>query len=398
MSLRNFHLPLLIPTTYVANAVEFDGINDDLSRASDFLGNADSKLGTLVCWFKGHVDVDDQNRGLLSSDAGRVHLRWLSDGKLRLRATNAAGTDVIVLESSAYTSAAGWTSLLVSFDLSDSAKRHLYINDTSDLSVVTFVNDTIDYTRNSWLIGIDTAGNRFMGCLSEFWFAPGIYIDFSIAANRRKFIDAAGKPVFLGADGSLPTGTAPILYLNGDSTDFQTNRGTGGDFTVNGALTDCADSPSDDDILLAATPSATATVAGSLSTEIRAAAAVTATTALAGQLTTEIPLTAQPAATATLAGSLTTEIPLQTALTAQAAATAQLMTEIRLLGQCNSLAAVAPALTIEIHCQSTLTASAQIAAMLQGAGLGQIEDLDVLSLTAARDVQAITPRLTVTRI
>jgi len=67
----------------------------------------------------------------------------------------------------------------------------------------------------------------------------------SIEANRRKFIDAIGKPVFLGSDGSLPTGVAPAMFFSGDSTAFATNRGTGGPFTLTGSLTNASTSPSD---------------------------------------------------------------------------------------------------------------------------------------------------------
>jgi hypothetical protein len=66
------------------------------------------------------------------------------------------------------------------------------------------------------------------------------FLDISVEANRRKFINAAGDPVDLGSDGSTPTSTAPIVYQNGDFTNFETNQGTGGNFTVTGALTTCS--------------------------------------------------------------------------------------------------------------------------------------------------------------
>lgn len=73
--------------------------------------------------------------------------------------------------------------------------------------------------------------------------------NITVKANRRKFISANGKPVFLGTDGSKPTGTPPIVFLSQQRNDtpntFNINRGTGGDFTITGTLTESTTSPSD---------------------------------------------------------------------------------------------------------------------------------------------------------
>lgn len=77
------------------------------------------------------------------------------------------------------------------------------------------------------------------------WFAPGQFIDFSVLGNRRKFVDGSGKPVDLGTDGSIPTGTAPAIFFSGNASSFAINKGTGGAFTLTGALTNASSSPSD---------------------------------------------------------------------------------------------------------------------------------------------------------
>jgi hypothetical protein len=128
--------------------------------------------------------------------------------------------------------------------------NHLYINDVDDENVLTFTDDTLDYTGGDWSVGARPSGNlKFDGCLSEFYFAPGQYLDFSLVANRRKFISPTGKPVQLGLTGSLPTGTAPLMYHHLDDgeavANFATNRGTGGNFTITGTLDTAASSPSD---------------------------------------------------------------------------------------------------------------------------------------------------------
>lgn len=76
------------------------------------------------------------------------------------------------------------------------------------------------------------------GCLAEFWFAPGQFIDFTIAGNRRKFNDGNGNPVVLGSTGAIPTGTSPTVYLSlgiGDTNplDFALNRSGLGNLTIN---------------------------------------------------------------------------------------------------------------------------------------------------------------------
>jgi hypothetical protein len=78
--------------------------------------------------------------------------------------------------------------------------------------------------------------------MADLWIAPGISLldgsgDIPLA-TRRKFIDALGKPVFLGANGELATGTAPAVFLSGDASTFATNLGTGGAFATTGTLTD----------------------------------------------------------------------------------------------------------------------------------------------------------------
>jgi hypothetical protein len=63
------------------------------------------------------------------------------------------------------------------------------------------------------------------------------YIDFSQEANRLKFFDAFNNPVDLGADGSTPTGSQPLIYMN-EGFHLGTNLGSGGNFTPQNTPTD----------------------------------------------------------------------------------------------------------------------------------------------------------------
>ncbi len=87
------------------------------------------------------------------------------------------------------------------------------------------------------VIGSDeNANNKFHGDIAELYWTNE-YIDLSSASNRLKFLTASGEPANLGADGSTPTGTQPLIYLANATATFQNNLGSGGNFTENGALT-----------------------------------------------------------------------------------------------------------------------------------------------------------------
>jgi hypothetical protein len=75
--------------------------------------------------------------------------------------------------------------------------------------------------------------------MAEIWFND-TFFNISTQSNRRKFITAEKLPVDLGDDGSTPISAVPLIYLKAGD---EVNSGDGGNFTVNGALTACADSP-----------------------------------------------------------------------------------------------------------------------------------------------------------
>jgi hypothetical protein len=174
-----------------------------------------------------------------------------TSNNVNLRLENAANT-IIMLDNSnsALVASANWYHILVAWDLSVPTCQ-LYINDAQETAPSTCSADTVDGSVAEWGIGASIGGTLpFNGCISEYYYNQTDFLDMDTEANRRKFNDgtggsAGGKPVNLGADGSTPTGNQPIVYLNGDETDFQTNQGDGGNFSVTGTLTACSSSPSD---------------------------------------------------------------------------------------------------------------------------------------------------------
>ena len=90
--------------------------------------------------------------------------------------------------------------------------------------------------------GVGVGGNLF-GAATEWWEAPGQFINWNDRATRYMFHtsdDAWGPsrvtyaPVNIGSNGAKPTGTKPRLYLSGAPPLFPLNRAGGATLTVNG--------------------------------------------------------------------------------------------------------------------------------------------------------------------
>jgi hypothetical protein len=98
--------------------------------------------------------------------------------------------------------------------------------------------------------GIDPVSSHGQFEVADFWMGTGQYADASDSAVIAKFRDpVTGKPVYLGANGELPTGISPTIFGSGTAVTFmQPNLGTSGPFdkvvTGNGSIVDAATSPS----------------------------------------------------------------------------------------------------------------------------------------------------------
>lgn len=227
----------------------FDGVSAYLNRGSALTGVANGKSAIFSAWIR-----CDAGSGVEIDFAYIVATGWFdvlrgTNNKFAMVARNAAGTIILNLITSgfSYSSTTTWYHVLMSWDLA-AGVSNLYINDVSDKTSPTLTNDTAVYTGTDFQVGAFNGGLLHSCCLAEYYFAPNQYLDFSITSNRRKFISSSGKPVWLGADGSLPTGTAPAVYLHigstGVATDFATNLGSGGNLSINGSLSIGSTSPS----------------------------------------------------------------------------------------------------------------------------------------------------------
>lgn len=239
---------------FTCDAADFDGTNDWMERDADLTGLSDSRTGILSFWIR----LDGGNGAamrVLGSSGGSYRIAREATDKFNFRLFNAAFTSEFSFSTvNTYTASGTWLHVLASWDTNATAGNkiaHLYINDSSDSSVGTDTAAAFDiaYSQADHAIGAVVGGtSKLDGCLAEFYFAPGQFLDFSNSANRAKFI-SGGKPVDLGADGSTPTGTAPIVYQRmadgAAATTFATNLGSGGNFTITGSLDVASTSPSD---------------------------------------------------------------------------------------------------------------------------------------------------------
>ena len=240
------------------DAADFDGTNDYATRGAGLTGISDSKIFTFTSWVIRDTSTTSKlfaSTTALGGSSSRFALgKNVTTNTFSILGRNSASSTILDATSTNGIPASQWVWVGISVDLSDTNKRHLYFNDTSELSVVTYTNDTIDFTDADWCFGAFGDGTqKWNGGFAETMFWPGAYIDFSQESNRRKFISGSGKPVNPAAiGGAIDTLGTPIVYFHLDDGETANNfvanndRGaTGGAFTVTGTLSTYTTSPSD---------------------------------------------------------------------------------------------------------------------------------------------------------
>jgi len=148
----------------------------------------------------------------------------------------------------------GWFHILWAFDQtsgSESSRAYTYSSLGVDTNLVAPPNVGSSVGISSSLVIGDstTTGseNYFDGDIAEVYIAVGQWLDLTVQANREKFV-LGGKPVNLGADGSLPTGVAPTIYLRKPLSEFVINQGSGSSSSfsnIGTAISNATTSPSD---------------------------------------------------------------------------------------------------------------------------------------------------------
>lgn len=219
---------------YAPKAVSFDGATR-LDGTSAGVNN-ETQI-TLSTWVRFNSIGAWQD--IFENNAGNLWLRLDTSGEIAFRIENSTNDPIIGSSNPNMTLSTGiWYHLLLSVDTA-AQNYHFYIND-SDVTPAghTWPNPgPINLLTDYYVGGQGGTPDYLDGDMAELWFATGTYLDFSAEANRRKFIDGSGNPVFLGADGSLPTGSQPDFFLSGDTVSWHTNKGSESGFNEDGTLT-----------------------------------------------------------------------------------------------------------------------------------------------------------------
>jgi len=238
---------------YQPPVVQFNGA-DSYNTLGGVTGMADGKLGSVSFWLK--MGQDTGAAGVVynlrdaAGTANSFYVRRETTGAIGIVGLNAAGSQILGFATPTGIARAGtgWLHILASWDLADTDNRHLYVNGESALTVLVYTDDDVEYSGADGSIGASTTGTLFLdGHLADFWFDP-TYTDFSVEANRLKFLTADVEPVDLGADGSLPTGTQPAVFMNFGTTEWNSSTAHNSG-SANGFVTAGGDSITDSQLL-----------------------------------------------------------------------------------------------------------------------------------------------------
>jgi hypothetical protein len=224
----------------LGTSTEFDGYNDYLLRSTDLSNNTSSKTFTISFWVYDNIGTNGTSRAIYYIFDGSTYYSFevyflSTDGYLRIRGRNSSGT--VILDQKVTTAARNpnyWMHILLSFDLSDTSKRHYAVNDVVGTpSNTTYTNQAIAFNNGSpqhSIAGSYTGGTLHDGKLAHFYM-DFTYRDLTVESNRRLFINADGG----STSPSTLSALNPMIYLP-MTADYSKgeNIGTGGDFTAYG--------------------------------------------------------------------------------------------------------------------------------------------------------------------
>lgn len=201
--------------SFIANTAVFDGINDYLKVSANLTGISDGKLLTLSLWIK-KTGGDGANRMLLvgeESTSFRVLIVCSTENAVRIRLRDAAAADILNIRSpiDSLTADSLWHHIYICVDMDVPANTKIYLDGTSQtLTTTTFITGGIidlSMATPAWWIGDSTISGRLTAGLAEMWF-DNVYL------NSPTSFASGGKPISIGANGQIPTGTAPTIYLS----------------------------------------------------------------------------------------------------------------------------------------------------------------------------------------
>lgn len=205
-----------------------------LTRGSAFVGGANNAKWTLSYWMR---PQNVSNTAFLFNLNNDFTIRMTGNGVQIDGIGSTGGSSVKMVSVLDVLKAHGLIHILASCDLSaNPVEKHFYVNgvENNDAALFTSVQgEVVKFSGASTVYGNQlNLSTPFNAPVGGFWLNPGTFFDFSVQANREKFIGSDSLPVDLGTNGETPTGTSPLIFINNPAPSVQTNLGTGGDFTV----------------------------------------------------------------------------------------------------------------------------------------------------------------------
>tara|TARA_R110000764_G_scaffold208961_1_gene294602 strand:+ start:401 stop:1171 length:771 start_codon:yes stop_codon:yes gene_type:complete len=242
---------------YKIGAVHFDGTNDHGKLYSAMTGLSNGKELTMSYWIKMGAGSDGSAMeasmcNFPATNRGYINERK-ADNKLRHYGSQTnSSTSIEITTSNTITESSGWTHVMFSYRLASTPLIHFYVNNVDVKTVQTSNNTNVDFVASEAqheLGSVRGAQAKFKGDMADHWFTT-TYIDLSDANQRAKFVVPNSiKPVDLGADGSIPTGSQPLVFfhhnIGEDASDFVTNRGSAQNYVEVGELTESSSIPTD---------------------------------------------------------------------------------------------------------------------------------------------------------
>lgn len=205
-----------------------------LYSSGSLSGAADGKQFTVSAWIASYNGAS--SRGLMQINSGDLAIYFTRNTNSTAYITiegKLSGTTKLYGQSTSTISVPKGTTashIFVAIDLSSISKRLVYFNGSAvTMTWSTYTNSNITQT-GAVNIG-KTDGSYIESDVYDFWYSNAYYAP---ATYLSAFYNAGVSPN-LGANGQIPTGSAPLVYLNGYNN--FSNRGTGGALTVSGSVT-----------------------------------------------------------------------------------------------------------------------------------------------------------------
>ena len=234
---------------YIPTVAEFPGGSTGVDYKTTALTLPSNSQGGVVSFWGYNIDASENGIFALNdttSTSGSRNFFITAPGYLSVAAnqTGFGSTSQATFQSNLNPTDFNtneWTHWLLSWDMTNGS-GHLLRNGAPVIgnSIITVGTGSYDFSQFSHAeLGRALATGNWGGRLADLYVNLSEAIDFGATENVAKFYNG-DCPVFLGTDGSKPTGTQPEFFFSGDFDTWFENRGSGGTLAVEtaGSLTE----------------------------------------------------------------------------------------------------------------------------------------------------------------